>query len=419
MRGVFRSAALIGVGLTVAGEVGPAIAADDPWQSVVNVEARYMSWHSSGGNAGLPIGVGMGGGSGQQLYLPVALQSTGRLAQDLKVEFLIRGGEIWTRQRTPTGSVEFSLPTDTVAGTTLTYLGWAGIQPFLSVNLNIPTGQSIIKGTSSNTKVDADLVPTPVFGEGLNVGTTIGVNVPIHESLIVSLGAGYTDRGSYDRTGIFGPITTTPGTVTYDPGDVFTFNGSIGFRGERGSVQFSAAYSIESATLVNDKSFYQAGDRIVLSAKAGYAWTDNWASRLGVSYSHMGKDLIAQASGPGLVVESANSNGDVYRLSLDTTYSKDNYSIGPTASLLFLMRNGYEATAPEFTPQRTGWSAGLVGYYQLSPQFSVNARAEYLHVKQGDNPTDIGPSNNPIPGTEIPPVLTTGWLGSIAGVIRF
>jgi hypothetical protein len=42
-----------------------------------------------------------------------------------------------------------------------------------------------------------------------------------------------------------------------------------------------------------------------------------------------------------------------------------------------------------------------------------------LWARQSDNPTDIVPPNLPIFGSAIPTVLTTGWLGSIAGVIRF
>lgn len=422
MKGSFCIAALAVVmwpAMAPAADTGQAPAADGQWQGVLNTEVRYLSWNSSGGNSGIVPGIGMNGGSGSQIYVPAALQFTGRPTQDVKLEFLARSGEIWTRQSSPNGTVKFSSPTDTTVGVTGSYFGWAGIQPFLSLNVNIPTGRTIINGTSSNTKTDADLVPTPVFGEGWNFGPTFGVNLPINESLIASLGAGYTNRGAYDRAGIFDPITTTPGTVNYDPGDVVTVNSSIGYRGDRGSVQLSASYSVETAALVNDRQYYRAGDRVILSAKAGYTWSDTWSSRLMGQYSHMAKDQIAQTGASGLILERANSNGDVYRLVIDTTYNKENFSIGPTASLLFRAANGYESTAPEFAPERTGWSAGVVASYAANRQITFNARAERLWVKQSDNPTDVNAINQPIPGTEIPAVLTNGWLGSIAGVIRF
>src|SRR5262245_59236141 len=99
MRGTIRNAALATImwsNWAVAADMPtPAAAApDEPWQAVINTEARYISFHSSGGNPGIVPGLGMGGGTGQQLYLPMAMQVGGRVGQDFKLEFLLRGGEI-------------------------------------------------------------------------------------------------------------------------------------------------------------------------------------------------------------------------------------------------------------------------------------------------------------------------------------
>lgn len=389
------------------------------WQYVVNTEGRYISWSSSGGNAGLTPGIVTNGGSGSQWYMPVAIQATGRPSSDLKLEFLVRSGEIWTRQHGPGGTVEISSPTDTTVSLTGTYLALAGIQPFLSLNVNIPTGRSVINGSSSSTQMDADLVPTPVFGEGWNIGPTFGLNIPLSQSLVGTLAVGYTNRGTYDRVGTFSPITSTPGVVNYDAGDVVTLNGAVGYSGDRVSLQFSTSYSFETATQVNGEQFYRAGDRIILDGKIGFVWTDTWSSRLSISYAHMAKDWIAQAGAAHLVHERANSNGDIVRVAVDTTYNKGNFSIGPTGSFLFRAANGYEQTAPEFSPERTGWSAGMIAAYAATQQLSFNLRAEHLWVNQADNPTDLNPLNVPIPGTGIPAVMTTGWLGSVGMTLRF
>jgi hypothetical protein len=407
---------LIAVALSATG----ATAQDSGgWQYVVNTEGRYISWSSSGGNAGLTPGVGTNGGSGSQWYVPVAIQATGRPSSDLKFEFLVRSGEIWTRQRSSGGTVEISSPTDTTVSMTGTYLAWAGIQPFLSLNLNIPTGSPVINGSSSNTQMDANLVPTPVFGEGWNFGPTIGLNIPLSQSLVSTFAVGYTNRGTYDRVGTFSPITSTPGVVNYDPGDVVTLNSAIGYGGDRVSLQFSTSYSLETATQVNGDPFYRAGDRIILDGKIGYVWTDTWSSRLSISYAHTAKDWIAQAGVANLVRERANSNGDIVRIALDTTYNKGNFSVGPTGSFLFRAANGYEQTAPEFISERTGWSAGVVAAYAASQKMSLNLRAEHLWVNQADNPTDLNPLQVPIPGTGIPAIMTTGWLGSLGMTLRF
>ena len=422
MKGPFCIAALAVVmwpAMAPAADTGQAPAADGQWQRVLNTEVRYLSWNSSGGNSGIVPGIGSGGGTGSQIYVPMALQLTGRPSNDVKLEFLVRSGEIWTRQNTPTGTVSFSSPTDTTISTTASYFGWAGIQPFLSLNVNIPTGSTIINNKSSDTNMDSNFIPTPVFGEGWNLGPTIGANIPIDESTIVSLGVGYTNRGPYNRFGAFDPITATQGVARYDPGDVYTFNSSIGHRGDRGSIQFSAAYSIETASLVNGQQWYEPGGRIVLTGKAGYAWSDTWSSRLIATYAHTEKYQIAKAGAPGLVDERLNSNGDIYRVAVDTTYNKDNFSIGPTGSFLYRARNAYEATAPEFVPQRSGWSAGVIATYRAGQQVTFNARAEHLWVTESNNPDNVGGGGVVIPGTGIPASMTTGWLASLGAAANF
>ena len=389
------------------------------WQLVLNSEFQYLSWRSSGGNSGIAPGIGQGGGTGSQIYVPMALQLTGRPSDAVKFEFLVRSGEIWTRQSTSNGTVRFSSPTDTSLSFTASYFGWAGIQPFASFIVNVPTGSTIINNTSSNTNMDANLIPTPVFGEGLNLGPTVGVNVAINESTIVSLGVGYTNRGTYDRVGAFDPITSAQGAVRYDPGDLYTFSGSIGYQGDRETIQVSAAYSIESASLVNDQQWYRPGGRIVLTGKAGYAWSDTWSSRLTATYAHTDKYQIAMASVTELVEESANSNGDVYRIAADTTYNKDNLSIGPTGSFLYRAPNAYVSTAPEFVPARRGWSAGMIATYRASDRMTFNGRAEHLWVRESNNPDNVTPGGAVLPGTGIPASMTDGWLASFGAAANF
>jgi hypothetical protein len=399
-------------------QTSTAASPENRWQVVFNSEFRYLSWQSSGGNPGIVPGIGSGGGNGSLIYLPAALQLTGRPSNDVKLEFLVRSGENWTRQSSTTGTITFSSPTDTTVSATASYFGWAGVQPFLTLNVNIPTGRTIINNKSSDTNMDSNLIPTPVFGEGWNFGPTIGFNIPINESVIISLGAGYTNRGSYDRFGAFDPVTSMQGQVSYDPGDVYTLNGSIGYRGDRGSIQFSAAYSIETASLVNGQQWYEPGGRIVLTGIGGYAWSDTWSSRVTGAYAHMGKYRIA-VGGSGLVEERANSNGDIYRITADTTYNKGNLSIGPTGSFLYRASNAYESTAPEYVPDRSGWSAGVIATYRVNQQITFNTRVEHMWVREADNPDNVNAAGFVLPGTGIPASITNGWLATLGAAVHF
>jgi hypothetical protein len=114
-------------------------------------------------------------------------------------------------------STRVTTQTDTSVTPTLTYLGFNGITPYLSVATNIPTakkasGPSV---TQSNGKTDGDLVPTPAFGEGFNIGPTIGANFNLSESFVWGIGIGYTNRGAFDQG-------TATGLSRFDPGDVTT-----------------------------------------------------------------------------------------------------------------------------------------------------------------------------------------------------
>src|SRR5258707_1338742 len=146
-------------------------AAPSAWSITAASEARYFSWHS---NRGFPVGVATGGGSGSELYIPYALQLVGRPHDDFKIEILGRAGWVQARQDTAGLSGQVATPTDTVISSTVTYYGLNGIQPFFSLNFNLPTGQSALFGTAANARMDPDLVDIAGFGEGLNVGPTVG-----------------------------------------------------------------------------------------------------------------------------------------------------------------------------------------------------------------------------------------------------
>ena len=132
--------------------------------------------------------------------MPFALKSAGRLPnRDFNVELVARGGYVWARQSSGRLSGEVSTVTDTTTSVAVTYLGWQAIQPFASVATNLPTGRSALYGSAANARMDPDLVDIANFGEGFNIGPSIGVNIAVTGSLVLTVSAGYTWRGPFDR----------------------------------------------------------------------------------------------------------------------------------------------------------------------------------------------------------------------------
>lgn len=382
--------------------VASVVQAQTAWTTTVNTDVRYYAWTNSLG------------GSGAQLYAPIGLQLSGRPDPDWKFNFLLRGGSIWSRQSTATSSSTISTLTDTNFTPTVTYLGWNGITPFASVSFNLPTAKkaSSPNTTQSNNKTDPDVVATPAFGEGLNVGPTIGTNINISESVVLGLGAGYTYRGPFDQAGL--------STMSrFKPGDVYTINASLAYRGDMLSVQTSLAYSFESTTLQDGVALYRAGDRIVAGLQAAYTWNGNWGTKFGVNYAHFEKNYVTATGMPDLVREAFNSNSDVTKLSLAIPYSAANFTVGPTVGFLYRNRNGYDPTTYQFLAAKTSWNAGVGGSIAVSKQLTLNLSLQHIWVKEEGSPTKIDSTNTVVPNSAVPESSTNGWVASLGGSVKF
>ena len=80
-------------------------------------------------------------------YLPVGMQFVGIPNDDWKVEVGIRSGYIDLHQTSSAGGdARFSGWTDTSLVGTVTYYGFNGFQPLVSLATNLPSGQSLLTG---------------------------------------------------------------------------------------------------------------------------------------------------------------------------------------------------------------------------------------------------------------------------------
>ena len=186
------------------------------WDVILNTEGRYTSSTTRR--------EGSEDTRSRMFYVPLGLQINGRPSDLVKIEFAARSGHINTRTSNGTTSSSYVGFLDTSLSLTTTYLGFNGLQPFVSINVNLPTGRTVFNNTT-NTKPDSDVYDVAGFGEGLNIGPTVGVNIPVTANLILSFGAGFTSRGSFDRDGPGVSAAPTLGVIQhFNPGDVWTIN---------------------------------------------------------------------------------------------------------------------------------------------------------------------------------------------------
>jgi len=367
------------------------------WQAAVDGSARYYSWSNSIG------------GSGAQLYVPLAAQLSDRPNNEWKLDYLVRSGTIWARQTTSGVTAESSGLTDTTVSTTATYYGWNGVQPYAAFSVNMPTANATRSGSPGGgaiSRTDSDIVASPTIGEGWNFGPSVGANFALTTTSIISAGFGYTNRGPFYSGA--GPVVSR-----LNPGDVSTFNLGYGWSGERDVVQASLSYSLETISYVDGMPSYRAGDRIIAAVKAGHTWSQNWSSRVAFDFSHFNKNEIPMTGVSSLVRELFNSNSNVYRVSADLTYSKDNYSITPVGSYLYRDRNGYDPNNFRFLPAKTAWSAGLAAQIAATQRLIISLRGERIWVHENESPDKFSAANVIVPGSGVPAFATRGWVASV------
>ncbi|WP_210245445.1 hypothetical protein [Tardiphaga sp. vice304] len=394
---------------TAVAEVAPN------WVTSLNTEVQYYSWTGTLGTPVLANQAPYGApASGSQVYIPTAVSLTGMMGTDLKLELTARSGYVWGQQKTPGEAGTASSATDTQLSTTVTYSGLNGLQPYFSLLMNLPTGSSALFGASRYARMDPDLVGISSYGEGFNIGPTVGVNIPINSELLASISGGYTSRGNFNKESVFDPFFTTD-RIT--PGDDATVTLSLGYASGAVSLQGSGSFTTTTPSLNNGVAQYKAGDRELLTLGGSYAWSDQWKSSMNAFWSH--SDSISTASGGVFVLEPANSTSNVFRINSDTTYVFTNgSSLGPTASYLYRDRNGYDPTTFSFIPAKTRWSAGVQGGYVVASNFTLSGKVEHVWTRENDNP-DKAIGGFVFPGTGAPLISSDGWALSLGGTVRF
>jgi hypothetical protein len=382
-----------------------AKSADKTWTWTFNDEVRYFTWS---GTRGFPTDVAplSGNGHGTQVYNPFARQLSGNPNSNWKIDATLRGGFVWASQTTSGNRGSVSTPVDTQLAGTATFLGFNGVQPFAALNFNLPTGSSALYGNSRFARMDPDLVDLQTYGEGLNVGPTFGVNIPITPELIVTLSAGYTERGTFDKEAadpITGDITATDHIKN---GNEATVTGAVGYTHGALAIQGSVSQAWDSSSSVDGLVQYRVGPRTTFSGYIGYAWSDQWSSSINGYWVHTGKNDVLGAA-PGLLVpEMFNSNTDIVRINVDSTYKMANgLAIGPVASFLDRSHNSWDATAFAFVPAKTRWSIGGIAAYPVQSNLKINARVEHIWTHEDVHPDAIG-----FPGSGLPDMSGQSWL---------
>ena len=372
---------------------------DQLWNISYNTEVRYFSWQNT---RGFPTDVAplAGTGHGTQVYAPMSLSLTGNPSPNWKYEFVVRGGFVSSSQTTSGERGSVDTPVDTQLSGTVTYNGLTGFQPFAAMLINAPTGKSALYGASRFARMDGDLVDQGTYGEGWNFGPTVGVNIPLSQSLILTLSGGYTNRNPFSKESA-NPITgLITDTVSIKNGDEATVTAALGYAQGALSLQGSGSYSWDkvsqsSAFGLPDYNMYRVGPRTTISGSASYAFDAMWSVYANGLWTHTDKNDVLNPAGIVLIPELADSNSNLYRVNagLNYTFSRG-LVVGPTASYLYRDHNGYDATTFSFVPAKTRYAAGAAASYRVTNKINVNGKLERVWIRE-----------NMVPGPAFPPAI--------------
>jgi hypothetical protein len=422
------SLATLGVSAAHANETTSTAAAASastlpPWTVTFATETHFYAWQST---RGYPTGGSTGHGSGSEVYTPFAFQVSGYPNENVKVEFLIRGGWVDARQSTSGESGHVSTITDTVTSGTVTYLGLNGLQPFVSLNTNIPTGQSSLNGFATYARMDPDLVGLASFGEGFNVGPTIGVNIPFTRDLMATLSVGYTWHGQFtqESTQSLEPPMAQASTPV-KPGSDLTFTGAIAYASGAISTNLTGSISKSTTTDINGVAYFRPGTRYLLSASLSYQWSPTLGvSTIKASGAHSNNNDVQFLLIPELTQEPFDTNSNVFAVSIQHLFPVGKFAIGPEASYLVRDHNGYNPDTLQFVPAKRNYTVGVLAQYPAGNHVTFNAELDHVWTHENDNPAPGGTkesvfADSSFPASYIPAISSVAWQGSIGVNISF
>jgi hypothetical protein len=380
--------------------VKAAVAApDQSWAVSFNSEVRYFSWENT---RGFPTDVAplAGNGHGTQVYIPMSLSVTANPSPNWKYDFVVRGGYVSSSQTTSgeRGSVDTAV--DTQISSTVTFNGLTGVQPFAAMLINAPSGSSALYNNSRFARMDGDLVDQGTYGEGWNFGPTLGVNIPLSQSLILTLSGGYTQRNPFAKESA-NPVTgLITDTISIKNGDETTVTAALGYAKGPLSLQLSGSHSWDGVSTssmfgLQDYGKYRVGPRTTISGSGSYAFDAMWSAYVNGFWTHTEKNDVLDFTGINLVPDMFNGNSDLYRVNAGVNYRFANgFTVGPIASYLYRDHNGWDPNTFAFVPAKTRWSVGGTASYNVTNKINVNGKLERVWIRE-----------DMVPGPGFPPAL--------------
>jgi hypothetical protein len=248
----------------------------------------------------------------------------------------------------------------------------------LTLGLNLPSGKKELTpaefATSSLLGLNFYNFQVPNFGQGLNVSPGFSWAWPVHENVVIGLGASYQYKGQ------FKPLANM--AVNYDPGDEILLTGGIDLRlPQNMALSADIIFTTYGTDKRGAKPVFAAGDRAVTTAQFRYYFQYN---ELWFVARYRSKTKNSLVVGGELVPEKKKTTPDHLEvLGLFRRRFSEKFYNG------FLVEGRfYERTAAYAALNIFG--AGLAPEILLSSNLKIPLRFKYLLGKQKGGPDILG-----------------------------
>jgi hypothetical protein len=323
---------------------------------------------------------------GYQVVAPFSLMGSADLNDTLSLDAGLRTAWIKSENLSTVSRGELNALSDTILSLSFTEKGFGAFRPFVSVDFNIPTGQTKLRGARKNAVMDPDLVQVIRLGEGFNSNLSAGATWNEKGSPWTVAGAvGYNLRGSYVPDGDLNEV--------YDPGDQLTAMARIQYFTKSFYAAINAIYTKEQESKLAGFNYFRPGDLWEVNAEATYVLDEVSSISASAFWSTAGRNKYLDFFTDALIRENVNGNGDYYfgQLAYSRTVS-DTWAVTLAATYGVRESNKYLPAQDLFIPKRTYWDLRASADWKLEDNLKLSFDAGVGQVR--DDATPFNPKQD-------------------------
>lgn len=248
------------------------------------------------------------------------------------------------------------------------------VKPWVSLDINAPTGKSTLKGQEKNTLMDPNLVGQTRFGEGWNFSPAMGFVFEVTDNDVISIGGSYNIKGKYVPDGDTGNVR--------DPGDIYTATLQYQHLTENSFTSIGMVYSNEGGTKLGGIDVFQPGERFDVNASHSRRFLDQHTMSVFFRYSITDSNKRFDPFLGEFSDEERDGSGDVLFTGFNYAYQYDQQlSAGVGFDYLLREANEYQVSNDLFIPNRDKWSVNVFSTYALTENLNLKGKVGYFGMR--------------------------------------